>query len=183
MTATTKTTQTITPTSRRHCQTSTVLGELTLVADDDALVGAYFPHHWRWPKADVLGAAVDGANDPVLPAAAAQIEEYLAGDRTEFELRTATSGDPFAERVWQLLRTIPYGVTTTYGALAGQLGDRALAQAVGRAVGDNPISMVVPCHRVVGSDGSLTGYAGGLDRKRFLLDLEEPAEVKAGRLF
>lgn len=81
------------------------------------------------------------------------------------------------------LREIPYGTTTTYGTIAVQLGNRALAQRVGRAVGHNPLSIVVPCHRVVGADGSLTGFAGGLDRKRALLALEEPAEVRAARLF
>jgi methylated-DNA-[protein]-cysteine S-methyltransferase len=82
-----------------------------------------------------------------------------------------------------MLNQIPYGETTTYGALADELGNRALAQMVGQAAGHNPVSVIVPCHRVLGSDGKLTGYAGGLARKQFLLDLEEPADVKAGRLF
>lgn len=168
---------------RRNAQTPTVLGELTLVADGEAVVGAYFPHHWRWPKPDVLGEAVTCTDDPVLATAAMQIEQYLAGRRTQFDVPIATRGDAFAERVWQLLGGVEYGTTTTYGALATQLGDRNLAQAVGRAVGDNPISMIIGCHRVIGSDGSLTGYAGGLERKRFLLDLEEPADVRASRLF
>jgi methylated-DNA-[protein]-cysteine S-methyltransferase len=85
--------------------------------------------------------------------------------------------------VWTLLEEIPYGGTTTYGSLAEKLGDRSLAQEVGRAVGHNPLSVIVPCHRVVGKDGKLTGYAGGLRRKRFLLDLEEPSQAKTGRLF
>lgn len=168
---------------RRHAAVPTVLGDLTVVADDDVLVGAYFPHHWRWPKPEALGDAVLAGDDPVLRAARTEIAEYLAGDRREFDVAHHTEGDEFAERVWSLLRGIEYGTTTTYGALAVELGDRNLAQAVGRAVGDNPISIVVPCHRVIGADGSLTGYAGGLERKRFLLDLEEPAEVRAGRLF
>jgi methylated-DNA-[protein]-cysteine S-methyltransferase len=81
-------------------------------------------------------------------------------------------GDTFQQRVWTLLKGIPYGETTTYGELARDLGDPALARAVGRAVGSNPLSVIVPCHRVVGKDGKLTGYAGGLERKRFLLELE-----------
>ena len=95
----------------------------------------------------------------------------------------ATAGDEFSERVWALLKEIPYGETTTYGALAAALGNPRLAQRVGQCVGHNPISVIIPCHRVVGADGSLTGYAGGLDRKRRLLDLEEPPEVAAARLF
>lgn len=167
---------------RRHAAVPTGLGDLTVVADGEELVGAYFPQHWRWPKPDVLGQSVR-AGDDVLRAAGTEIAEYLAGDRREFDVAHRTDGDAFAERVWALLRRIDYGTTTTYGALATDLGDRNLAQAVGRAVGDNPISIVVPCHRVIGADGSLTGYAGGLERKRFLLELEEPAEVRSGRLF
>ena len=156
---------------------------MTLVADGDALVGAYFPQHWRWPEPGVLGESVQASDDAVLRAAGIEIAEYLTGDRRGFDVAHRSDGDAFAERVWSLLRDIEYGTTTTYGALATELGDRNLAQAVGRAVGDNPISIIVPCHRVIGADGSLTGYAGGLERKRFLLELEEPAEVRAGRLF
>ncbi|WP_301200637.1 methylated-DNA--[protein]-cysteine S-methyltransferase, partial [Corynebacterium stationis] len=85
--------------------------------------------------------------------------------------------------VWALLQEIPYGETMTYGEIAQQLGNKHLAQRVGQVVGRNPVSIIIPCHRVIGSDGSLTGYAGGLDRKRFLLELEEPAEVTETRLF
>ena len=102
------------------------------------------------------------------------------------ELATATSGDRFQQRVWRLIDEIPYGETTTYGELARELGDPSLARAVGSAVGRNPLSVIVPCHRVVGKDGELTGYAGGLERKRFLLDLEAAAGVVGGtpsRLF
>ncbi|HEY0225166.1 MAG TPA: methylated-DNA--[protein]-cysteine S-methyltransferase, partial [Mycobacterium sp.] len=92
-------------------------------------------------------------------------------------------GDPRRRRIWDLLPGIGYGQTKTYGELAAELGDGTTAYEVGQAVGRNPLSIVVPCHRVVGKDGSLTGYAGGLKRKRFLLELEEPAPVAAGRLF
>lgn len=148
-----------------------MLGDLLLVASGDALVGCYFPGHWRPPAADALGREV-GVDDPVFAAASEQLADYLDGRRTEFDLPLETSGDEFSERVWAVLRDIPYGETTSYGRIAHQLGARELAQLVGRAVGDNPLSMFVPCHRVVGGDGALTGYAGGLTRKRHLLDLE-----------
>ena len=157
--------------------------ELTIVADGDAVVGTYFPGHWVKPAQDDFGPRVDAASDDVLGSATTQFAEYFLGERTHFELPVKTHGDPLSERVWDHLVTIPYGQTTTYGAIARALGNPNMAQAVGRSVGHNPISIVIPCHRVVGSDGSLTGYAGGLDRKRFLLDLEEPAEAKAARLF
>jgi methylated-DNA-[protein]-cysteine S-methyltransferase len=126
---------------------------------------------------------VNADDDEVLQKSHAQLAEYLSGERTGFDLPTATHGDAFEERVWALLREIPIGETTTYGDLAERLGDKSLAQAVGQAVGRNPISIVVPCHRVVGKNGKLTGYAGGLKRKQFLLELEEPALVKGGKLF
>jgi len=167
----------------RHTRADTELGELTLVAVDDALTGLYFPHHWYPPADDAIGPYVRVGDDPLFTRAAAELAEYLAGRRTSFDVPISASGDPFQERVWALLEEIPYGTTTTYGALAEQLGNRSLAQRVGQAVGRNPVSIVVPCHRVVGGDGALTGYAGGLGRKRVLLNLEEPAEVRAGRLF
>jgi methylated-DNA-[protein]-cysteine S-methyltransferase len=95
----------------------------------------------------------------------------------------AAEGDAFQRAVWDIVHDIPFGETTTYGRIAEQLGDRTLAQKVGQAVGANPLSIFVPCHRVLGSNGSLTGYAGGLSRKKALLELEEPAQVSAGRLF
>jgi methylated-DNA-[protein]-cysteine S-methyltransferase len=165
--------------SLRHTTIDTAIGTLTLLAEGDKLTGVYFPHHWHPPVA--IGPFV--TDDPVFTRAAAQLDDYLAGRRTSFDLPTATAGDDFQERVWALLAELPYGGTTTYGALAARLGDPALAQRVGQAVGRNPLSIVVPCHRVVGADGRLTGYAGGLKRKQFLLDLEEPAEAKAERLF
>lgn len=104
-----------------------------------------------------------------LSAAIAQLDEYFRGDRVRFDLRIAPVGTEFQQSVWQLLARIPYGTTRTYGALAEELGMRHGARAVGLANGSNPIPIVLPCHRVVGSDGSLTGFGGGLDRKRFLL--------------
>ena len=156
---------------------------MTLVAEDDFLVGLYFPQHWYKPSEDSFGPRVDACLDVILDAARTQLTEYLRGHRTSFELPTAAAGNPFQQRIWAMLTEIPFGETTTYGDLAGRLGDRSLAQAVGQAVGHNPLSVVIPCHRVLGKDGSLTGYAGGLTRKRFLLELEEPARVKAAKLF
>ncbi len=167
----------------RHTLVDTALGRLTLVARGGSLVGVYFPHHWTKPDRAGFGPAVDAGRDGVLDVARTQILEYLDGNRVTFELPTAPDGDAFQRSVWAMLEAIPYGARTTYGELAQRLGDRALAQSVGHAVGHNPISIVIPCHRVVGKDGKLTGYAGGLNRKKFLLDLEEPALVKAGRLF
>lgn len=167
----------------RHAKIDTELGEILLVARGPALVGCYFPGHWYPPAASSIGSPVDPDTDAVLGPAGTQLREYLAGERRTFDIRTATSGDEFSEQVWDLLRAIPYGTTTTYGRLAEQLGNRALAQGVGQAVGHNPLSIFVPCHRVIGSDGSLTGFAGGLVRKRRLLELEEPAEIRATRLF
>ena len=170
----------------RHAVTDTGLGPLTLVADDGDLTGVYFPHHWYAPPRSAFGPEAAAAGDPLLGAAVEQLAQYLEGERTTFDLPTRTSGSPFEERVWALLREIPYGRTTTYGALAGQLGDRALARDVGRAVGHNPLSVIVPCHRVLGADGKLTGYAGGLPRKRALLEREgaiAPEPLAAPALF
>ncbi|HWA53263.1 MAG TPA: methylated-DNA--[protein]-cysteine S-methyltransferase [Solirubrobacterales bacterium] len=151
-----------------HAIVDSPVGELTLVARDGVLSGIYFPGHWHMPAAGVFGARVERGFE----AAEAQLAEYFAGARTAFELETAVVGDDFQRRVWTLIDRIPYGQTTTYGEMAAELGDPALAREVGGAVGCNPLSIVVPCHRVVGKDGQLTGYAGGLERKRALLELE-----------
>jgi len=170
--------------STRHAVVDTaVLGEVTLVARGGSIVGLYFRHHWFRPAGGLLGARVEVADDLLLTEAAHQLDEYLGGSRTEFDLPTAADGDEFQERVWQLLAQIPRGETVTYGELAAWLGDRSMAQQVGQAVGRNPLCVIVPCHRVVGANGRLTGYAGGLGRKRSLLELEEPASVLADRLF
>jgi len=167
----------------RHAVIESPLGDLTLVAEDDALTGLYFRHHWYRPAEDTLGPRVDADSDRLLATARIQLTDYLAGRRQGFNLPTRLHGDETQQRVWQLLSTIPYGETVTYGELAAILGDGTTAQGVGRAVGRNPLCVVVPCHRVVGRNGQLTGYAGGLDRKHFLLELEEPSEVKEARLF
>ena len=162
-----------------HTTIDTELGELTLVADGSDLTGLYFPHHWYMPARATFGPRVDAADSALFARVATQLPQYLAGDRTTFDLPARTHGNPFEEQVWALLREIPYGSTTTYGELAGELGGQTLAKDVGRAVGRNPLSVIVPCHRVIGAGGKLTGYAGGLRRKQFLLELEHairPAE-------
>jgi len=149
----------------------------------DALVGIWFDGQKHHPRPDALGREVGAGAHPVLDAAAAQLDQYVAGERRSFDLPLRPPGPALHRQVWALLLAIPYGETTTYGALARALGSPGLAQAVGGGVGHNPVSIVIPCHRVIGADGSLTGYAGGLDRKRALLDLEEPEERRAARLF
>jgi methylated-DNA-[protein]-cysteine S-methyltransferase len=109
-----------------------------------------------------------------------QFEQYFAGARREFELPLAMAGNEFECRVWDALREIPYGETTSYGAIAKRVGSPGAPRAVGLANGRNPIAVIVPCHRVIGADGSLTGYGGGLERKRFLLDLEAGVLPLAG---
>lgn len=167
----------------RHTVIDSRLGELTLVAKNDALTGVYFRHHWHPPAAEALGPYVEATADELFDRAKKQLDEYLAGERTQFDLPVVPAGEPSQQRVWDLLADIAYGQTITYGELAAKLADGATAYEVGQAVGRNPLSIIVPCHRVVGKNGALTGYAGGLKRKRFLLDLEEPVPAAAGRLF
>ncbi len=174
MTTTTTRGTTVTTTRAIHWTTTdSPVGELLLVAegdgDDAALTTlAFAPHGTREGERD--------DDHPVLRAARDQLAEYFAGTRTDFDLPLAPHGSAFRQQVWAALREIPYGTTTTYGAIAGGLGLTGHgARAVGLANGSNPIAIVVPCHRVVGSKGALTGYAGGLDRKRALLALEGSA--------
>lgn len=163
----------------RHTTIASELGDLTVVGHGGTVVGLYFPHHWYGPHPAGFGPPNDAGFDDVRD----QIGEYLAGDRQEFEVQIATGGDEYQERVWGLVRQIPYGETASYGDLARQLGDGTTPQEVGAAVGRNPVCLLVPCHRVVGAGGKLTGYAGGLARKRFLLDLEADVAGRASRLF
>ncbi|MFD1859783.1 methylated-DNA--[protein]-cysteine S-methyltransferase [Aeromicrobium camelliae] len=115
-------------------------------------------------------------DDLLLDCAEAQLREYFAGERREFDLPLANDGTEFQQKVWNALRSIPYGQTATYGEIAARLGyTPGISRAVGAANGANPIPIVVPCHRVIGADGTLTGYAGGVERKRVLLELEQPA--------
>lgn len=157
-----------------HSHYESPLGTLTLVAEGDALTGVFFDNHARRPLPEAFGARDDAA----FSAVRKQLDEYFAGIRTEFNLPLAPAGDGFQRRVWNELVRIPYGETRSYGAIAEQLGDKRLARAVGTANGRNPLAIIVPCHRVIGADGSLTGYAGGLDRKRELLSREGALAAK-----
>lgn len=169
--------------SPTHIIIASPIGDLTVVAQDGAITHLLMDAaKYRPEDPGVLGDLASPTDEP-FAGAAQQLDEYFAGARRDFDLPLAPHGDDFHQKVWTLLREIPYGETRTYGDLARALGDRNLAQAVGTANGRNPIAVVVPCHRVIGSDGSLVGYAGGLERKRFLLSLEEPPADAAGRLF
>ncbi len=165
---------------RVHTVVPSPVGDLILVARGGSLVGLYIDGQRHLPMRERLGDRDDG---PQFDDARTQLREYFAGERTAFDLPLAPQGDAFKQRVWALLREIPYGQTRSYGDLARELGDRNLAQAVGTANGRNPIAIVVPCHRVIGADGSLTGYAGGLERKRFLLDHEAKVAGTWSKLF
>src|SRR5207302_785708 len=152
------------------------LGELVFTASGTALTAVFFPicHHGPAPE-EQLGWLEDDGRGPggtVLARARQQLSEYLARTRTSFDLPLAPRGTAFQRRVWDALRAIPYGTTTSYGELARRLGDPSATRAVGAANGKNPIPIIVPCHRVVGSRGELTGFGGGLDRKRWLLEHE-----------
>jgi len=152
----------------RYTVVDSPIDPLLLVGDGDAITGLFMsPHQGRHGVED--GWVRD---DDVFRAAAAQLGEYFAGERHTFDLPLRPEGTAFQLRVWSALCDIPYGTTITYGEQAQRLGDPGRARAVGAANGQNPISIVVPCHRVIGANGSLTGYGGGLDRKRHLLDLE-----------
>jgi methylated-DNA-[protein]-cysteine S-methyltransferase len=169
--------------SIRHTVVEATLGPVTIVAKDDAITGLYFRHHIRRPAQEMFGPELPAKIDTLLAEASEQLLDYLAGRRREFELPLAAEGNAFQHAVWDIVSETPFGETTTYGRIAEGLGDRTLAYLVGQAVGANPLCIFVPCHRVLGANGSLTGYAGGLKRKRALLELEEPAQVRAGRLF
>ncbi len=166
----------------RHVLLDSPLGPLTVVARAGSITHLLMDAAAHRPTAGTIGASGDVAEEP-FASAAAQLTAYFAGDLTTFDLPLDPRGEDFHHRVWGLLRDIPYGETRSYGQLAVSLGDRNLAQAVGTVNGRNPIAVVVPCHRVIGADGALVGYAGGLERKRFLLALEEPAADEVGRLF
>lgn len=152
---------------------SSPVGRLTLVAGGDHLVGLYFdddPH----AAESRAGATRD---DRRLRTAATQLEEYFAGARTSFDLPLAPAGSAFQKKVWAALCRIPFGETATYGQIARAIGKPAASRAIGGANHRNPIAIIVPCHRVIGADGSLTGFGGGLEIKRALLALEGAACV------
>jgi len=159
-----------------HSVLETALGELTVVREGDSLTGLYFRQHWPRPERTAFGTLSDEGFDEV----ARQLGEFLAGYRRRFELPLKVTGGEFDRRVWELVARVRYGETTTYGKLARSLGTGIDPRDVGAAVGRNPLCIIVPCHRVVGATGKLTGYAGGLYRKRALLEIEQAGAARAG---
>jgi len=158
---------------RSHTVIDSPVGPLTLVGQDGAIVGLYMDLQRHRPHDDDLGEPdLRGRSTEPFKAVADQLDAYFAGTLTRFTVPLAPRGSPFQQRVWAALQDIPYGSTESYGELAERIGAPGAARAVGLANGKNPIGIVIPCHRVVGSDGNLTGYGGGLDRKKQLLDLE-----------
>jgi methylated-DNA-[protein]-cysteine S-methyltransferase len=149
------------------------IGRLTLTGDGHALTSIYFERDERLPRRPPADWREDARG---LRDARAQLQDYFAGKRTSFDLPLALNGTPFQLKVWRALLRIPFGATASYGDIAAAIGRPGASRAVGGANHRNPIPIVVPCHRVIGSDGSLTGYGGGEDRKRRLLALERPAE-------
>ena len=153
-----------------HTVVDSPCGPLTLVAREGELTGLYMTDQRHRPALETFGPRADL---PAFTRATEQLAAYFDGDRTVFDLELRLAGTPFQQRVWTALREIPFGETVTYGELAETLGQPTASRAVGLANGKNPISVIVPCHRVVGADGSLTGYGGGIARKRWLLDFEQ----------
>lgn len=155
---------------------ATPVGKLVLTASNTALTGVYFPTSRRGPvPTHQAGWEEDNGQGPtgeILARARQQLTEYFAGARTTFDLPLEALGSAWEHRVWNALRTIPYGTTTSYGELARRLGDKFATRAVGSANGCNPIPIIVPCHRVIGANGDLTGFGGGIERKRWLLHHE-----------
>jgi methylated-DNA-[protein]-cysteine S-methyltransferase len=151
-----------------HTVVETPIGPLTLVATTSALREVRFPNgHEVGP-----GDGADVPDDPVLAQAARELGEYFAGSRLRFDVSLDPQGSPFQLAAWRGLRAIPYGETVSYGEQARRLGHAGKARAIGAANGSNPLPVIVPCHRVIGSDGSLTGFGGGLERKAWLLHHE-----------
>jgi len=147
----------------------TPLGTVLLVGRDSAIAGLYFKHFPLCPVPEPSWQRNECHFAPVRR----QLDEYFDGRRTTFALPLQLDGSPFQLAVWSALRDIPYGQTTSYGQIAQHLGNPRAARAVGAANGRNPISIIIPCHRVIGADGGLTGYGWGLDRKAWLLDHEK----------
>lgn len=154
---------------RAHMIVDSPVGPITLVAADGALAWLHMAEQRYPPAAGSFGPADAAA----LAEPARQLAEYFAGSRKRFDLELALGGTAFQQRVWQELQAIPYGETISYGELARRIGQPTASRAVGLANGRNPVGIIVPCHRVVGADGSLTGYGGGIERKRYLLAFEQ----------
>lgn len=158
---------------KQHTEIDSPYGLLTLVADDGVLCGLYMTDHRHRPPLETFGPR----DDSVFGEAMDQLSAYFAGELKEFTLELRMPGTPFQRTVWEQLKLIPYGETRSYGQLARALGNPGASRAVGLANGRNPVSIIVPCHRVIGAGGSMTGYGGGLDRKQRLLDFERGAAL------
>ncbi|MCX5052665.1 MULTISPECIES: methylated-DNA--[protein]-cysteine S-methyltransferase [unclassified Streptomyces] len=154
--------------TKQHTVIDSPYGPLTLVADDGVLSGLYMTGQRHRPPQETFGAH----DDTLFGEIEEQLQAYFAGELKTFTLKLRLNGTPFQRTVWAQLQRIPYGETRSYGELAEALGNTSASRAVGLANGKNPIGIIVPCHRVVGANGSLTGYGGGLDRKQRLLDFE-----------
>jgi len=157
---------------RTHTVVNSPVGPLTLVAVAGALAGLYMDEQRHRPAPGTFGEPGTGQDDELFAEASSQLEQYFDGQRTRFDLRVTLDGTTFQRRVWTALQDIPYGQTVSYGQLADRIGQPSASRAVGLANGKNPIGIIVPCHRVVGADGSLTGYGGGIERKNYLLGHE-----------
>lgn len=169
----------------KHCTLiSSPLGDILLRAEDNALTGLYFVGQKYFPKEPIDNARDEVSTMPrLLRQTQEELAEYFAGERRRFSIKVRTSGTTFQQRVWSELVKIPYGDIESYGELAERLGfDAGAARAVGAANGRNPVSIIVPCHRVLSGTGDLTGYAGGLERKQALLALERPGLRSATQL-
>ena len=153
-----------------HTDIASPVGTLRLVASDTGLVAILWPN--ERPGRVPLGPTVEHADHPVLVRAAAQVDDYFAGKLRVFDVPLDFRGTDFQRSVWQALLTIPFGETRSYAQIADQIGRPSASRAVGAANGRKPVSIIAPCHRVIGTNGALTGFAGGLEAKRMLLDLE-----------
>lgn len=154
-----------------HVWRGTPIGDLILVRRGTALSAIYMQDHRHRPESSTFGPAED-CTEEVFRSAVAQLSEYFEGTRTQFDMPLDPRGTEFQHRVWARLRAIPYGETRSYGQLAHELGSAGASRAVGMANGRNPLSIVVPCHRVIGANGAMTGFGGGVERKVWLLELE-----------
>jgi methylated-DNA-[protein]-cysteine S-methyltransferase len=154
--------------TRVHTIIDSPIDPITLVAEDGKLRGLYMDVHRHRPDDNTFGPRDDTKFDQIVE----ELDQYFTGVRTSFDVSLAPVGHSFQHLVWNELRRIPYGCTISYGELADRIGKPGAARAVGSVNGQNPISIIVPCHRVIGANGHLVGYGGGLDRKQFLLDLE-----------
>jgi len=172
---------TIDTVTQRWTRVDSPIGDLLLTSSGEGLSGLYLSTHVDKGTQPEMAAGWEREDDHFSPVVG-QLEGYFAGERRTFDLQLSPVGTPFQHLVWSALREIPYGETRSYGAIAARVGKPGAARAVGLANGRNPISIIVPCHRVIGSTGTLTGYGGGLERKQFLLDLELQRSHGAARL-